>query len=161
MKLYWLLIFVPLAIGGWLLNLSPTIVFVLSFLAMLPLAAIMSEAVDVLADYTGPSVGALLSATFGTLIEILILFNLLRQGQIAVMQSEITGSVLLGLLFVIGLSQILGGIKYGFQEFDVRVVARTASIMAFAVSGMLIPTFIRHQPAVRGGYFDLGGVSKS
>ena len=141
MKLYWLLIFVPLAIGAWLLNLIPTLVFVLSFLAMLPLAALISEAVDVLADYAWPSVGALLSATFGTLIEIFILFNLLREGQIAVMQAEITGSVLLGLLFVIGLSQIAGGIKYGFQEFDVREVARATSVMALAVIGMMIPTF--------------------
>ena len=85
MKLYWLLIFVPLAIGARLLNLNPTIVFVLSFLAMIPLASLISEAVDVLAIYAGPSMGALLSATFGTLTEIFILFNLLWQGQIAVM----------------------------------------------------------------------------
>lgn len=141
MKIFWLLVFVPLSIAAALLNMSPTAVFVLSFIAMIPLASLISEAVDVLADYTGPSVGALLSATFGTLTEVFILFNLLRQGQIAVMQSEITGSVLLGLLFVIGLSQIVGGIKFGMQEFDVRGVARAASVMALAVSGMLIPTF--------------------
>lgn len=141
MKLYWLLVFVPLAIGAQLLNSSPTLVFVLSFLAMIPLASLISQAVDVLADYTGPSVGALLSATFGTLTEIFILFNLLRQGQLAVMQSEITGSVLLGLLFVIGLSQVVGGIKFGFQEFDVRGVVRAAGVMALAVTGMFIPTF--------------------
>lgn len=70
------------------------------------------------------TLSAPLSATFGTLTEIFILFNLLRQGQIAVMQSEITGSVLLGLLFIIGLSQIAGGIKHGFQAFDVRDVVR-------------------------------------
>jgi Ca2+:H+ antiporter len=141
MKLYWLLIFVPLAIGARVLNLSATIVFVLSFLAMIPLASLISEAVDVLAIYAGPSLGALLSATFGTLTEIFILFNLLWQGQIAVMQSEITGSVLLGLLFTIGLSQFAGGIKYGFQEFDVRSVALATALTAIAVIGMLIPTF--------------------
>ncbi len=141
MKLYWLLICVPLAITARLLNLSATIVFVVSFLAMIPLASLISEAVDVLAIYTGPSVGALLSATFGTLTEIFILFNLLWQGQIAVMQSEITGSVLLGLLFTIGLSQIAGGVKFGFQEFDVRSVALATALTAIAVIGMLIPTF--------------------
>jgi len=140
-KLYWLLVFVPLGVAAWLLNLSPTVVFVVSFLAMIPLASVISQAVEVLAGYTGPSVGALLSATFGTLTEVFILFNLLRQGQISVMQSEITGSVLLGLLFIIGLSQITGGIKYGFQEFHLRGVALAAGVMALAVIGMLIPTF--------------------
>lgn len=159
LKLYWLLVFVPLAIGAWLLNLNPTLVFVLSFLAMIPLASLISEAVDVLAVYAGPSVGALLSATFGTLTEIFILFNLLRQGQIAVMQAEITGSVLLGLLFVIGLSQIVGGIKHGFQEFDVGEVARAISVMALAVSGMFIPTFFSITQQFETGQFIGAGFS--
>lgn len=141
MKLYWLLVFVPLAIGAELLRLSATIVFVLAFLAMIPLASLIGEAVDVLAIYTGPSVGALLNATFTTLTELFILFNLLRLGQIAVMQAEITGSVLLGLLFVIGLSQIVGGIKHGFQEFDAREVALVAAVMGLAVIGLIVPTF--------------------
>lgn len=67
MKLYWLLGCVPLAIGAWLLNFNPTLVFVLSFLTMLPLAALISEAVDVLADYTGPSVGAQSITLYGIL----------------------------------------------------------------------------------------------
>ncbi len=141
MNVYWLLISVPLALGAWLAHLSPTLVFVLSFVAMIPLASLVSRAVDVLADYAGPSVGALLSATFGSLTELFILLNLLRQGQIAVMQSEITGSVLLGLLFVIGLSQVAGGIKYGYQEFSMRGVSVATAVMALAVIGMLIPTF--------------------
>jgi Ca2+:H+ antiporter len=141
MKIYWLLIFVPLAIGAALLGVNPTLVFVLAFFGMIPLAALLSEAVDQLALYTGPSVGALLTATFGTVTEIFILLNLLRQGQLSTMQAEITGSVLLGLLFVIGLSEVLGGIKHGFQEFDTRVTALATSLMALAVVGMLIPTF--------------------
>ena len=114
---------------------------------MIPLALIMSEAVDVLAIYAGPSIGALLSATFGTLIEVFILLNLLRQGQLSVMQSEITGSVLLGLLFVIGLSQVVGGIKHGFQKFDASGVGLAAALMALAVIGMLIPASFSHQRA--------------
>lgn len=151
MKISWLLIFVPLAIGAQLLNLSPTIVFVLAFLAMIPLAALIGQAVDVLALYTGPSVGALLTATFGTLTEIFILLNLLRTNQLDVIKYEITGSVLLGLIFVIGLSELVGGIKHGFQKYDGASVSIATSVMALAVIGMLIPTFFAVTEQVKAG----------
>lgn len=141
MKIYWLLIFVPLAIGARLLNAPPTFIFVFAFFGLIPLAALLSESVEMLALYTGPGIGALLTATFGTLTELFILFNLLRSNQLAVMQAEIAGSVLMGLVLVIGLSEVFGGVKHGLQVFDSRNVSLATSLMALAVIGMLVPTF--------------------
>ena len=160
MKLYWLFVFVPLAIIAQVLGLGPTIVFVTAFLGMIPLALLISEAVDVLAIFSGPSIGALLSATFGTVVELFILINLLRSGQLATMQAEITGSVLMGLLLVIGLSEVVGGIKNGFQKFDAPAAAMATALMALAVIGMIIPTLfavteqIASGAPITAGYLD-------
>ena len=66
--LLWLLVFVPAVLVGE--QLSPdahTLLFVLSVLAIVPLAALLSHATESVAAKTGDSVGGLLNATLGNL----------------------------------------------------------------------------------------------
>jgi hypothetical protein len=70
----WLLVFVPLGIvsghNGW----SSTLVFTTSLLGILPLAMLLSNATEELAAVAGEVVGALLNATFGNAVEMIVGF---------------------------------------------------------------------------------------
>ena len=155
-----LLLFVPLAIVAQFLQLSPTIVFILAFLALLPPATVLGTATEQLASYTGPKIGGLLNATLGTLIEFIILFALLRSGQIEISKAAIIGSVLLSVLIIVGMAMLLGGLKNGGQRFDQRSVGMAATTMILAVGGLLVPTFfaiadqLAQQVALTANYQD-------
>ena len=71
--LLWLLVFVPVALAAEKLNHEAhTLHFVLSVLAILPLAILLSHATESVAVKTGDSVGGLLNATLGNLTELVI-----------------------------------------------------------------------------------------
>ncbi len=73
-----LLVFVPLGIvageAGW----DATTVFTLNFLAIIPLAAVLSFATEQISDHVGETFGGLLNATFGNAVE-LIVSNRIRE----------------------------------------------------------------------------------
>jgi Ca2+:H+ antiporter len=55
--LNWLLIAVPAAIVAELMHASPTVIFVLAALGILPLSGILGRATEELAGHTGPTIG--------------------------------------------------------------------------------------------------------
>ena len=62
--LLWLLAFVPVVfVADQLVPEAPTLLFVLSILAIVPLAALLSQATESVAAKTGDAVGGLLNAT--------------------------------------------------------------------------------------------------
>jgi len=78
--LLWLLVFVPIALAAEKLNHEAhTLHFVLSVLAILPLAVLLSHATESVAAKTGDSVGGLLNATLGNLTELVIAIAACRQ----------------------------------------------------------------------------------
>lgn len=60
-----LLIMVPVGIAVEYAHIDPVIVFVLNFIAIIPLAAMLSFATEEIALHTGETIGGLLNATFG------------------------------------------------------------------------------------------------
>ena len=79
--LLWLLVFVPAVfIGQKLEPDAHTLLFVLSVLAIVPLAGLLSHATESVAARTGDSVGGLLNATLGNLTELIIALAALRAG---------------------------------------------------------------------------------
>src|SRR5512132_475109 len=73
-RLDWLLVFVPVAIAlRFLPSLeNPTALFVVSCLAIVPLAGWMGKATEHLAEHLGQGVGGLLNATFGNAAELIL-----------------------------------------------------------------------------------------
>lgn len=67
-----LLFFVPLGIIAGLSEWSPTVVFTLNFLAIVPLAAILSFATEEISSKLGETLGGLLNATFGNAVELIV-----------------------------------------------------------------------------------------
>lgn len=60
-----LLVFVPIGIAVNYAGISPVGVFVINFIAIIPLAAMLSYATEEIALRTGETIGGLLNATFG------------------------------------------------------------------------------------------------
>ena len=67
-----LLVFVPLGIIAGALHWNPTWVFVLNFLAIMPLASLLSFATEELSVKLGQTLGGLLNATFGNAVELIV-----------------------------------------------------------------------------------------
>src|ERR1700752_982195 len=114
----WLLVFIPVSLILDHVGADPSIVFLASAVAIVPLARLMEQATDVLAHYLGPTYGGLLSATMGNAPELIIGISALRNGLIEVLKGSIAGSVLGTLLFGMGMTIVAGGLKKPVQTFD-------------------------------------------
>jgi Ca2+:H+ antiporter len=67
-----LLVFVPAGIIAGVLHADPTLVFALNFVAIIPLAALLSFATEELAAEVGQTIGGLLNASFGNAVELIV-----------------------------------------------------------------------------------------
>lgn len=67
-----LLVFVPLGIVAGALGWNAIAVFVLNFLAIIPLASLLSFATEELSVKLGQTLGGLLNATFGNAVELIV-----------------------------------------------------------------------------------------
>src|SRR5436305_6527074 len=120
----WMLIFVPTVLGAErVAPHSHTLIFVLSVLAIVPLAALLSHATEAVAAKTGDAVGGLLNATLGNLTELIIAITALHAGQYMLVKASIAGAIVTNSLFMLGASFLLGGLKYHVQEVN-RIGAR-------------------------------------
>lgn len=141
--LLWLLVFVPVALAGeriW--PERPTLLFLLSVLAIIPLAALLSRATESVADRTGEAVGGLLNATLGNLTELVIALTALQAGQYLLVKASIAGAIVTNTLFMLGGSFLIGGLSHHEQQFN-RVSARLQSGLLFlATVALLVPSLL-------------------
>jgi len=149
--LLWLLVFVPVVFAAAKLRPEAhTLLFVLSVLAIVPLAALLSHATESVAAKTGDAVGGLLNATLGNLTELVIALTALRAGQYMLVKASIAGAIVTNSLFMLGASFLLGGFKYHVQEYN-RVSARLqAGLLFLATIALLIPSAISKADPVAG-----------
>ncbi|RDW88814.1 hypothetical protein BP6252_00846 [Coleophoma cylindrospora] len=142
-----LLVFVPLGIiagaGGW----DPTVVFILNFFAIVPLAAVLSFATEEISMKLGETLGGLLNATFGNAVELIVSIVALRNGEIRIVQSSMLGSILSNILLVLGCCFLAGGIHNtrtgtasGIEQvFNPTVASTMSSMMILASAALIIP----------------------
>ena len=142
-RLLWLLVFVPIVFVAETLDPDAhTLLFVLSVLAIVPLAMLLSHATESVAAKTGDAVGGLLNATLGNLTELVIALSALRAGQYMLVKASIAGAIVTNTLFMLGASFLLGGLKHHVQEFN-RISARLqASLLFLATIALLIPSAV-------------------
>ena len=152
--LLWGLVFVPtLFICHWLKPTSHTLLFVLSVLAVIPLAAMLSIATESVAHRTGDAVGGLLNATLGNLTELVIALAALQSGQYMLVKASVAGAIVANTLFMLGASFLLGGLRYHLQEYN-RVNARfQASLLFLATVALLIPSAVGKADSAVGAAF--------
>src|SRR6476661_8042490 len=127
-----------------------SVLFLLSVLAIVPLAALLSHATESVAAKTGDAVGGLLNATLGNLTELVIALTALRAGQYMLVKASVAGAIVTNTLFMLGASFLLGGLKYHVQEYN-RVSARLqAGLLFLATIALLIPSAIAKADPVAG-----------
>ena len=142
--LLWLLVFVPAVFVGQALEPEAhTLLFVLSVLAIVPLAALLSQATESVAAKTGDAVGGLLNATLGNLTELLIALTALRAGQYVLVKASIAGAIVTNSLVMLGGAFLLGGLTYHVQEFNRSGARLQASLLFLATIALLVPSAVR------------------
>lgn len=138
--IYFLLISLPVAIIAELLHWPPVVIFATSALAVIPLAGLLGEATEVLAEKTGPRIGGLLNASLGNAAELIITLIAIRAGQLELVKASIIGSILGNILLVLGFSILLGGLKQGTQKFDRSQAGMDATLLILAVIAISVPS---------------------
>jgi Ca2+:H+ antiporter len=137
-----LLIFIPISIVAEKMEWGALPVFGLSAIGIIPVAIWLSTATEEIAVITGPSIGALLNAVFGNATELIIALVALRAGLIDIVKASITGTIVSNLLLVMGLSMLLGGLRYKEQEFQPIVARVNGSTMTLAVTAIVLPALV-------------------
>jgi Ca2+:H+ antiporter len=138
--IYFLLLSLPLAIVAELLHWPPMAIFAASAVAIIPLAGLLGEATEVLAEKIGPRFGGLLNATLGNAAELIITIIAIRAGELELVKASLIGSVLGNILLVLGLSILLGGLRHGLQRFDRANAGMDATMLILAVLAISVPS---------------------
>src|SRR5262245_19343524 len=142
-RLLWLLVFVPVVFA--VAKLQPeahTLLFVLSVLAIVPLAALLSHATESVAAKTGDAVGGLLNATLGNLTELVIAVTALRAGQYILVKASLAGAIVTNTLFMLGGSFLLGGLRHHVQEYNRASARLQAALLFLATIALLGPSAV-------------------
>src|SRR5436305_7324011 len=137
-----LLLAAPAALIARSLNASPLIIFVLAALGIVPLAGLIGQSTEVLAEHLGQGIGGLLNATFGNAAEIIIGLTALAAGLPEVVQASLAGSIIGNVLLVLGTAMLIGGWRHRRQEFDPRAARQYAAMLALVVISMATPSLV-------------------
>jgi Ca2+:H+ antiporter len=136
---YFLGIFIPVAVALELAHASPVLVFGAAALGVIPTAALMGEATEHLAARSGPGIGGLLNVTFGNAPELIIAFFALLEGLQEVVKASIVGSIIGNILLVLGAAMLVGGWNRDKQTFS-RTAANAQSVMLLlALAALMLP----------------------
>jgi len=140
-----LLIFVPAAIAvhlAW--PERSTAAFVLSCLAVVPLAGLMGRATESLAARVGTGLGGILSAGLGNAAELILALAALRAGELEVVKASLTGSIIGNLLLVFGAAAVVGGVRREKQTFNVTAAGAGNATLYLAAVALVVPALLHH-----------------
>ncbi|MCZ6917673.1 MAG: calcium/proton exchanger [Gemmatimonadetes bacterium] len=138
--LFILLVFVPIAlVADFVLHAGGLAVFVLSALAIIPLAGWMGRATEHLALHVGEGLGGLLNAAFGNAAELIIAIMALRAGLYDLVKASITGSIIGNILLVFGLAALAGGMRKSTQHFNRTAAASGVTMLVLSAIALVIP----------------------
>src|ERR1700758_2828477 len=141
--LLWMLVFVPVVlVVEYAVPAAHTLLFVLSVLAIVPLAALLSHATEAVAEKTGDAVGGLLNATLGNLTELIIAIAALHAGEYMLVKASIAGAIVTNTLFMLGASFLLGGLRHHVQDYNRAGGRLYSGLLLMATIVLLAPTAV-------------------
>jgi Ca2+:H+ antiporter len=128
----------PLDVVAALLGLNDSALFVVSALALVPLAWVIGESTEQVGEHTGPTVAGFLNASFGNAPELMVSLFAVNDGLHEVVRGSLTGSVVGNLLLVLGFSLYVG------RDGPVRPRAVVSSLrqVGLAVALFLVPASV-------------------
>jgi Ca2+:H+ antiporter len=144
-----LLLLIPVAILlEYVFHAGPIYIFLVSGIAIIPLASLMGRATEQLADRLGEGLGGLLNATFGNAAELIIGGFALRAGLLNLVKASITGSIIGNVLLVFGLSVLAGGAKRSCLKFNRTAASLGATMLLLSAAALVVPAI--HHGVVGG-----------
>ncbi|BGP38158.1 hypothetical protein JCM10449v2_002085 [Rhodotorula kratochvilovae] len=138
-----LLVAVPLSFASHFAGWGSTADFVISFVAIVPLASLLGDATEQCSLRLGQTVGGLLNATFGNAVELIVGVLALKRGELRIVQTSLLGSILSNLLLVLGMSFMAGGLKFKEQTFQATAAQASSSLMVLGTATLVIPAAYR------------------
>lgn len=135
-----LLVFVPVGIVAYAIDLSPGIIFAMNAIAIIPLAGLLSHATESVAKRMGDTIGALMNVTFGNAVELIIFIIALQKNEIRIVQASLLGSILANLLLILGMCFLVGGLRFREQIYNSTVTQMSACLLSLSVMSLLLPT---------------------
>src|SRR5215471_7888616 len=147
----WLLALVPVAlVASRLMPAAHSLLFVLSVVAIVPLATLLSHATEAVAEKTGDTAGGLLNATLGNLTELVIAVAALRAGEYLLVKGSIAGAIVTNTLFMLGASFLLGGLRHHVQEYNRASGRLNAALLLLACVALLVPSAVADAEGMAG-----------
>lgn len=119
---------------------SQGLIFVLSLASVIPLSYFIGMAVASISAQSSIGMGAVINATFGSVIEIILYGIALTQGKGHLVEGSIVGSLLAGVLLMPGMSMCSGALRRKEQKFNAKSASVTSMMLIMAIIGALTPT---------------------
>lgn len=152
-----LLLFIPLSLllAYWV-HASPLWVFVTSALAIIPLADGIRRSTDSLAHRAGPSIGGLVTISFGSIAELTLALFVLATGDTTVVKAQITGSLIGTSLLALGVAILVGGWGREKQIFKKEQAGLLGSLLTLSIIALMLPAFFDYTERRTSGRGDFG-----
>ena len=117
-----------------------TTIFVMSLCSVLPLSYFIGMAVASISAQSSIGMGAVINATFGSIIELILYSIALVEGRAGLVEGSLIGSILAGVLLMPGLSMLSGATRRKEQKFNAQSAGVTSTMLIMAIIGITTPT---------------------
>lgn len=119
---------------------SEGFIFCMALASVLPLSYFIGMAVASISTQSSIGMGAVINATFGSIIELILYGVALVQNKGSLVEGSIIGSILAGVLLMPGTSMCSGALRRKEQKFNSRSAGVTSTMLIMAIIGILTPT---------------------
>ncbi|KAG0181222.1 hypothetical protein DFQ29_009012 [Apophysomyces sp. BC1021] len=119
---------------------SSAVVFCLSLASVIPLSYFIGMGISSVSAQSSMGVGAVINATFGSIIEIILYVVALMNGKSALVEGALIGSFIAGVLLMPGCSMVSSGTRRKEQKFNAKSAGVTSTMLIMAIIGALTPT---------------------
>ncbi|KAJ7574131.1 calcium proton exchanger [Mycena floridula] len=129
---------------SWILHFryageKDTLIFIFSFLGIIPLANLFSLGTEELCGRFGSTIAGILNAALGNVVELIVAVLALFQCELRVVQASLVGSILSNLLLVLGTCFLAGGYRFEEQGLSFLAIQITSSLLVVAFMSMALP----------------------
>ncbi|KAI6140574.1 hypothetical protein BKA82DRAFT_4149105 [Pisolithus tinctorius] len=119
---------------------SRAVIFFMCLASVIPLSYFIGMAVASISAQSSIGMGAVINATFGSVIEIMLYCIALTQGKGHLVEGSIVGSLLAGVLLMPGVSMCAAAFRQKEQKFNAKSAGVTSMMLIMAFIGTLTPT---------------------
>ncbi|MGX4805488.1 calcium/proton exchanger [Bradyrhizobium guangdongense] len=139
MVLMSLLALVPVSLVLTFIGAPPWLRFVTSAAAVAVLAEWIRRGTEQLARHAGATVGGLIMVTLGSVAELVLGLFVVASGQMAVVQAQITGSIIGTSLLGLGIAILIGGLSRQRQTLKPAKAGLLSTLLILSVIALLLP----------------------